>query len=265
MKQQVNKYWVIFKTQLLHSSAYPVDLLSRSLTIVLFLWIFSRLWAATYQAAGAQVIAGLSERDTLWYLMVAEVITLSRPRVSGAIAEAVKSGAIAYLLNRPYNFLLYQAGVGLGDSALRLVCNALAGGTLTWLLVGPPPDLSDWPLALAAVAAAWAIDFCIAALIGLLAFFTEEIAAFEWIYSKLLLVLGGVLIPLDFFPEWLRAAAALLPFACTVYGPARCFVEPGSARFAGLFLSQALWLVVLGGALWACYRRSVLRLSINGG
>ena len=40
MSKTLAKYWAIFKTQLVHSLSYPADLLSRSLTIVLFLWIF---------------------------------------------------------------------------------------------------------------------------------------------------------------------------------------------------------------------------------
>lgn len=265
MSKTLAKYWAIFKTQLVHSLSYPADLLGRSLTIVLFLWIFSHLWAAAYESAGQERIAGLSQRDTLWYLMIAEVIVLSRPRLAGAIAEGVKDGSIAYLLNRPYNFLLYQAGVGLGDSALRLLGNALAGGALTWALVGPPPDLGHWSLVALAIAGAWAIDFCIGAMIGLLAFVAEEVSAFEWIYSKLTLILGGLLVPLDFFPDWLRAAAGYLPFAYIVYGPARCFVDPDPGRFLGLFAGQAFWLVLLGGLLCLGYRRSVVHLNINGG
>ncbi len=265
MKKTLAKYGAIFKTQLVYSLAYPADLLGRSLTIVLFLWIFAHLWAAAYESVGQERIAGLSRRDTLWYLMIAEVIVLSRPRLAGAIAEGVKSGSIAYLLNRPYNFLLYQAGVGLGDSALRLLCNILAGGALTWAMVGPPPDLGHWSLVALAIAGAWAIDFCIGAMIGLLAFVAEEVSAFEWIYSKLTLILGGLLVPLDFFPEWLRAAAGYLPFVYIVYGPARCFVDPDPGRFLALFAGQVFWLVLLGGLLWLGYRRSVAHLNINGG
>ncbi|HYN88813.1 MAG TPA: ABC-2 family transporter protein, partial [Ardenticatenaceae bacterium] len=214
-----HKYWAIFKTQIINSFAYAGDLAARSLSIVLFLWIFVHLWRATYRAVGEDTIAGLTLPQTLWYLMLAETIVLSKPRLSTAIAEAVKDGSVAYLLNKPYNFLLYQASVGLGDSVLRLLFNALAGGALIWLLAGPPPDARGWPLVLVAMVGAWLIDFCIAAIIGLAAFVTEEVSAFEWIYSKILFLLGGLLIPLDFYPGWLRTIAQSLPFAYTIYGP----------------------------------------------
>ena len=86
-------------------------------------------------------IAGLTLRDTLWYLMLAEAIVLSKPRLASQIATVVKDGSIAYLLNKPYNFLLYQASIGMGDSLLLMIANFLTGGSLVWLMVGPPPLL----------------------------------------------------------------------------------------------------------------------------
>ncbi len=265
LAQPFQKYWAIFKTQLTNNFAYPADLLSRSITIVLFMWVFVQLWRTTYSAVGQEVIAGLSLRETLWYLMLAETIVLSRPRLSGAIAEAVKDGSIAYLLNKPYNFLFYQASVGLGNSAIQTVFNALAGGTIVWLMVGPPPDPRGWPLVPAAMLAAWCIDFCISAVIGLTAFVTEDVTAFEWIYQKVMFILGGLLIPLDFYPDWLQSISFFLPFAYTVYGPARLFVQPELARFAALFTGQLIWLTILGLLLYFIYRRGVAWLSINGG
>ncbi len=229
------------------------------------MWVFIQLWRTTYGAMGQAVISGLSLRETLWYLMLAETIVLSKPRLATTIAEAVKDGSIAYLLNKPYNFLLYQVSIGLGDSILRMVVNALAGGTIVWLFVGPPPDPRGWPLVVIALIAAWLIDFCLTAMIGLAAFLTEDIAAFEWIYQKIVFILGGMLIPLDFLPHWLQTIALSTPFAYTVYGPARLFVEPTLLRFATLLLTQGAWLLVLGAILTIFYRKGVAWLAINGG
>lgn len=259
------KYWAIFRTQVQNNLAYPVDLLARSLSIILFLWVFINLWRVTYQAAGTSSIAGLTLADTLWYLMLAETIILSKPRLSRPIAEAVRDGSVAYLLNKPYNFLVYQMSMGLGDSLINMVSNLLAGGALIWWSVGPPPDVRGWPLAFVAMIAAWLLDFCLSAMIGLAAFLTEEVSAFEWIYAKLVMILGGLLIPLDFFPDWLQTIALRLPFAYTVYGPARLFVEPNWTRFTGLILAQGLWLLAMGALLAFFYRRSVTYLTINGG
>ena len=259
------KYWAILRTQLLNSLAYPLDLLGRSLLIVLFMWIFMNLWRVTYGATGMRAIAGLTLVDTMWYLMMAEAVMLSKRELSETISEQVKDGSVAYLLNKPFNFILYHFAAGLGDSVLAFGCNLIIGGAVVWLMAGPPPGLAGWLLAAIAVVAAWLLDFCFSALIGLSAFVVEDVKAFRWIYQKFLLVLGGLLIPLDFFPAWLQSIALNLPFAWIIYGPARLFVDGSLERLGAVLTQQGIWLAAAGGAVWLIYRRAVARLVINGG
>lgn len=263
--RKASKYWAIFITQLQNAAAYPLDLLSRSLVILIFMWVFFNLWRAAYSSAGVTSISGMTLHDTLWYLMLTETIVLSKPRLAQAIAAQVKDGSIAYLLNKPYSFLLYQAALAMGDSMVRVLFNLGLGGTLVWIMIGAPPDPRGWPMVLLAMFLGWMIDFCIAALIGLSAFVTEEIAAFEWIYNKLLFLLGGMLIPLDFFPDWLQQIARALPFAAAIYGPARLFVAPDIGAFLSLLLTQLGWLAALGIIVTLIFRRGMAWLSINGG
>ena len=259
------KYWAIFRTQLVNSLAYPIDLLGRSLLIVLFMWIFMNLWRVTYGATGASSIAGLTLADTMWYLMMAEAVMLSKHELSETISEQVKDGSVAYLLNKPINFILYHFAAGLGDSVLAFGGNLIIGSAVVWLMVGAPPAITGWLLAAVAVLFAWLLDFCFSALIGLSAFVVEDSKAFRWIYQKFLLVLGGLLIPLDFFPAWLQTISLNLPFAWIIYGPARLFVDPSLARLGAVLTQQGIWLAVIGGAAWLCYRWAVARLVINGG
>jgi ABC-2 type transport system permease protein len=261
----LNKYWAIFKIQIVNGLAYPAELVWRSLMIVLFMWIFAQLWRVTYSAAGTATIGGLTLHDTLWYLMLAESIELSRPRLSRTIADAVKDGSIAYLLNKPYNFLLYHLSTSLGESISRWLLNVIFGGAIVWILVGPPPDPRGWPLVLIAILGAWLLNFCTSAMIGLAAFVAEEVTPFEWIYQKLIFILGGMLIPLDFYPQWLQSIAKALPFAYMMYGPARLFVTPDLGRFASLLAGQLAWLVAFGGLLSLAYAHGARRLAINGG
>jgi ABC-2 type transport system permease protein len=259
------KYLAIFQTQLSNRLAYVGDLITGSLSILIFLWVFIQLWSATYRTMGQDSIGGLTLANTLWYLMMTEAIQLSKPRLCKGISDAVKDGSIAYLLNKPYNFLLYQLSVALADGVSRFGFNLLMGGVLLALLVSAPPNPMGWPLVLVAVFFGWVLDFCIQALIGLAAFVTEDVTAFDWIYQKLVFILGGMLIPLDFFPDWLRNLSLALPFAYTMYGPARLFVEPDLVRFATILAGQVIWIIVLGGLLSLAYARGLKWLTVNGG
>ena len=261
----LRKYWAIFKTQVVNSLAYPGELIGRSLMIIPFMWIFNQLWRVTFAAAGTDRLNGLTVHDTLWYLMLAETIELARPPLARTIAENVKDGSIAYLLNKPYDFMLYQFSASMGETMFRAIMNALVGGAVVWWLAGPPPDPRGWPLALVAVIGAWVLHFCVNAMIGLAAFVAEDVAPFVWIYQKFAFIFGGLIIPLDFYPGWLKTLSMFMPFSSMVWGPSHLFVQPSLISFVQIVGLQLAWIVVLGLLLLLVYRRGLQALTVNGG
>jgi ABC-2 type transport system permease protein len=261
----LRKYWAIFQITLINSLAYPGELIGRSLLIVPFMWIFYQLWNVTFDAAGSDAINGMTLYSTMWYLMMAETIELSRPALARTISDNVKDGSIAYILNKPYSFLLYQFSNSMGETVFRALVNALFGSAIVCWLVGPPPGIMGWALAFIALLGSWILNFCITCLIGLSAFLVEDVSPFMWIYQKFIFILGGFLIPLDFYPGWLQIIARALPFSAMIYGPSKLFVEPGWRLLGNVLLMQAAWIVALGFALVVSYRRGVTYLTVNGG
>jgi ABC-2 type transport system permease protein len=136
---------------------------------------------------------------------------------------------------------------------------------MVWWLAGAPPALRSWPLTIIAVLGAWVLNFLANGIIGLAAFVSEEVAPFEWIYQKFAFVFGGLLIPLDFYPQWLQNIAFALPFPAMTYGPSRLFVSPDAGLFASVLSQQAIWSLVLGVLLVFAYRRGLAYLTVNGG
>lgn len=261
----VGKYWAICKTQILNTIAYPGELVWRSLSIVLFLWIFANLWQVVYASQNANRIAGFTRHEVLWYLMIAETIELGKPRLARTIADAVKDGSIAYLLNKPFDFILYHLAAGMGDSLLRGGMTALFGGIIVWLMAGAPPEPYGWLPTFVTILGAWLLHFCLNALIGLAAFISEEVSPYEWIYQKLVFILGGLFLPLEMYPQWLRKVSTFLPFPFMLYGPARLFTAPTTELFVRVAGGQLLWLIILGGMLAFFYSRGIRRLALNGG
>ena len=263
--KHIAKYWSIFQITLINSLAYPGELIGRSLMIIPFMWIFYQLWKVTFHAAGTDTINGMTLYSTMWYLMMAETIELSRPMLARTISENVKDGSIAYILNKPYSFLLYQYSTSLGETVFRAGSNALFGSAVVWWLVGAPPSPKNWIFVLVAIVDTWTLNFCISCLIGLAAFLVEDVSSFMLIYQKLVFILGGFLIPLQFYPEWLQAIAKALPFAAMIYGPSQLFVSPSLELFASVMTSQLVWILICGGILVISYQRGVKYLTVNGG
>lgn len=260
-----NRYAAIFRIPFAENLAYVGNLISATLAMVMFMWIFGMLWKTVFTFQGVDRIAGLTLKDTLWYLLLAELVVLSKPLLAVEISQSIRSGSIAYDLMRPYHFGLYHLSRYAGSVALRAGVNLAAGATVVWLLVGPPPNWQGVLPAAAALILAWSLEFCFEALIGLAAFWIEDIQAIRWIYQKISFILGGLLMPLEFYPSWMARLARVFPFASIMYAPGHIFIDPSSEQVLSTFALQIGWLLILGLAFQVLSRRGLKNLAINGG
>jgi ABC-2 type transport system permease protein len=224
------------------------------------------LWTAVYESQGSGEIAGLTLANTIWYLLIAEMIELSKFRHDMVISEEAKDGSIAYKLIRPYNYLAYHFCNGLGDTVVRMALVFLLGLPIVVYYAGWS-RLNIWHLPAVALIGSLALllDFCAMSIIGLLAFVTEDTQSFRIIYQKFVFILGGLMIPLDFLPSWLQNIARVLPFNLTTYAPAKLFVAFSWAQFWQVLGLQLLWLALLGALLYRQYQWATQRLAVNGG
>ncbi len=260
------KYRAITATNFQNQLAYVWDAVGRAVFIILIMFIFVQLWTAVYESQGAAEIAGLTLSATIWYFLIAEMIELGKFRHDQLISEEVKDGSIAYTLIRPYNYLIYHFFNGMGETVIRMALVFLLGlPVVLFYAGGPEVELRHLPAMLLVLFFALVLDFAMASSIGLLAFVTEDTASFRLIYQKLIFILGGLLIPLDFLPERLQIVARLLPFSLTTYAPAKLFVAFDRVQFYQVLAAQLIWVVLLGGWLALQYRWAVRRLSVNGG
>jgi ABC-2 type transport system permease protein len=266
LQQVAIKYGAVTLTNLQNQLAYVWDALGRAVFIILIMFIFVQLWTAAYDAQGASEIGGLTLADTIWYFLIAEMVELGKFRHDQRISDEVKDGSIAYTLNRPYNYLAYHFFNGLGETVIKMILIFFLGLPIVWWYAGAPPiSWTALPAVLLVVFLALVLDFCMASSIGLLAFVTEDTFSFRLIYQKLMFILGGLLIPLDFLPAWLQRIARLLPFSQVTYAPAKLFVAFDAQLLWTTLGLQLIWILIAGSLLFLQYRWATRRLVINGG
>jgi ABC-2 type transport system permease protein len=260
------KYGSIIVMNLQNQLAYVGDAVGRAVFIVIILYIFVQLWSAVYAGQERQVIAGFSLSATIWYFLLAEMIELGKFRHDEHISQEVKDGSIAYALVRPYNYLVYHFCNGLGETVVKMTL-ILGLGMPIALIYGGLPTV-EWrflPLGVITLLLALVLDFIMSSSIGLLAFVTEDTASFRLIYQKLIFILGGLLLPVDFLPGWLQGIARLLPFSQITYAPAKLLVAFDMEQWLHVSASQLIWIAVMGFGLRLQYAWAVRRLSVNGG
>ena len=116
-----------------------------------------------------------------------------------------------------------------------------SGGATAW---SPHPGLAFFPLV---IGLAILGDFVYSFLLGLTSLWWVENFGLYAVAGNLAFVLTGSLLPLDFFPPWLRNLIMLLPFPHLIYSPVRLIL--GLSNFNDLLFSAVvltIWILILG-------------------
>jgi ABC-2 type transport system permease protein len=263
--RDTGKYLALARASARRALAERGVLAGRVVFLGVILFIFSRVWD-TVLARGEVTVAGAGKAELIWYLAVTEWCVLSVPLIFLAIEADVRSGDIASRLVRPVSYLGAQLAEALGEAALRLAVLGPAGALFAyWLADGFPADPRGLAFALPLGVLAAVLAVLSTAAIGLSAFWIVDTSPVYWIWQKLAFVLGGLLLPLELYPDWLRALARFSPFPAMIWGPGRTAFgfAPGAALTTTLEL-LAWSALVAAGLVWLS-RRARLRLTVNGG
>jgi ABC-2 type transport system permease protein len=262
----VTKVWGVLWITLVARLAYLGELLIRSIFMLLILYIFTQLWRATGASVDLQATTGFSLAQLIWYLAFTEAIALSSSFRYDEVDREVRSGDIAYRLARPMPYPAFHLGAYLGDRLVRFVITLALGVVVARVVAGP---VSLQPLSVLAALLAAVVGFCVdwvfTFTLALLAFWFEDTSGLQLLYRRAVMLLGGMLVPLEAYPDWLADVCRALPFRYIMYEPARLFVAPAPGALPHLLLAQ----VAFGAAgllpLLLVYWRGLRRASAQGG
>jgi ABC-2 type transport system permease protein len=261
-----SKYIWIGYTAARSELAYPAATVSRILFITTVLYVFTQLWSAVYAGADIDRLGGLTQAQMLWYLVATESIVLSMPRVWYEVDQDVRTGGLAVQLVRPLSYAMTQFGRSTGERAIRFTINIFVGSIVAMLLVGPISfSASGIGMFLLTLPMALVIDFLGALLVGLCAFWLESTQGIALIYSRLMMLLGGLFLPLDVYPKSIQPILRALPFAAILSAPARMLVAPTTGLLTRCLIIQAACLVVYGAGAIVLQSCALRRLFVNGG
>jgi ABC-2 type transport system permease protein len=222
---------------------------------------------AAYQ--GRPEIGGYSLSDALtWNWTVQALIMVIALWGWWDVEETVRSGDVVSDLAKPFSFLGFWLARDYGRAAYYLLFRCAPVLLVGQLMFGLrwPARLETWPILAVSLALAVAVSFAFRFVLNLSAFWTTDARGLGTLALIASTFLSGFLIPLAFFPDWLRTAVSLLPFAGVVQTPADVFLEclTGPA-LAGALLTQAFWAVALLCAAQGVVALATRRVVVQGG
>ena len=264
-QRKIAKYFAIFNVCFLEEIVYPFNLFTDSIVIFLNVWIYLLLYSTGYKLTGSTEINGLTIPMVVWILTFAKAMQESRisaPQISDSIID----GTFIYKVSRPYSYILFSFFTSLGKTAPYLIVNLFTGSIFCYLIVGPIhiSALSSIT-ALIIFMLGFAVDFYIQMMIGLASLWIEKTDGLWWLYSKLKLTLGGIIIPIALLPGFLQKIAEYLPFSQIFYAPSHLLFQFDSNLFCHYLLIGSIWVIILGYLSITVFNRGMKHVTSNGG
>lgn len=262
--KKLRKYLLVIKTNISNNMVYAADVFSGALFFALIVFVFMELWKAISANSGS--MEGYTVNRLVWYYVAAETVVFSKCNVFQSMNREIKDGGIAYKLNKPYHFVLYQLAEGMGQITVRLLMNLTVGLILGFLYVGRLEgfDLKALPAVIISVMLGIFLNFFMDAVIGMTSFWTEDNSAFYWIAQKLSFMMG-LFLPLEFLPGVIQKIALYLPFSYIAYAPARLLTSFSMKEFWSIIPVQVFYTALFAALSALVYWRGVKKLNVNGG
>lgn len=263
----MKKYFYIFKSELQSNLQYMTNILVRCLSSYIIVYILISLWKYIYSDP-SEIINGYSVEQMIWYVIVTETLwnILSGRKLCKKICTDVKSGNIAYNINKPYSYIGYVISNHLGNVTIPAFIYVVSSLMIGILFVGHIPSLNITNIILLIISCIFAIliNILFILMIGLFSFKLEDAMPFYWLYSKVIIVIGTIF-PIEYFPIKLRGILSYSPIYVVSYGPAKLFVDFSYSMFLKIFIAQIIYIVVCSLICKIIYKKGVKKLNVNGG
>lgn len=263
----MRKYLYIYKASLIENLQYVINILMGFVSFTMMILIFIHLWDYMYSDT-TNMISGYTKEQMIWYVILTEMIWFgTRNKVLTAqVCEDIKSGTIAYGMNKPYNYVVYIIARHYGDVSVRIILYVGLAIVMGVSIVGTISgfQVTTLIMVIPIFLLATIVSCLIRLIISLMSFWIEDSGPFHWIYDKLILVLG-TLFPVEIFPIWMRGFITVSPVFVVTYGPAKLVIEFTKEMYLRVLFLQVTYIVVLGLLLSIMYRKGVKKLNVNGG
>ncbi len=255
----MKKYLLLTLYSVLHNGRNRKEVIIRSFFFLVILYIFSKLWEATQFSNHA------NPQSMIWYLSVTELIILASPSIQVEIENDIRSGDIVYQLLKPVNYLGIKISESLGSFFFRFAGLLLISVPFCIYISSYIPSPHILFVTYLSAALAGVVFLLFHMIIGLLAFKLQDSSPIYWVWQRSSFLFGGLLIPLDFYPGYLKTAAHFLPFASLLYSPAHLIMEFSPMNFLLTIAGLLFWGCVAFLLMLKLYTKMLKSLKVNGG
>lgn len=270
MIQFASQYIACVRLSFLKLIAYRLRYFTGIITYLMFVSVHYYIWKAIYdQNPNGVVINGFTFDEIITYVTIGWIArSLYFSDIDDDISELVKTGQISIYLIRPIRFHLVMLSEALGGLIFRFFLFTLPI-SIVLLSIFPvqlPVSLSALVGFLFGTFASFLVLAEVNFILGLVCFYLKSIDGFMRAKYFFIQLFSGLLLPISFFPEWLRSVMNILPFKLIAATPLEIYL--------GKLTGVSLVLAILHTVAWALSlfliseifsKFAFRKLSIQGG
>lgn len=229
------------------------------------------LFTSIYRYNGTDSIKGYSLSQMVWYFTTTYIVwNFVWNNTVGRLSRRILNGTLAMDLLRPMSLFRLE----LADMTARRVSGTLLELIPTLVLesiIFPPVFMTGGTLLRFFIIGGTAgmIYFLMNFLMGLLAFIVKNTSSLDDLKYLVILFLGGQMIPMEFFPDWVNRIADFTPFKYVMYWPIQFFLNREQTQdpmfLLRILLIQLAWCAGLYVLCKLCWRASVKKFCSVGG
>ena len=250
----------------LNESTYRANVVFTMLYEILTLFISVSVWTALYRSRGA--VNGTTLAEMVLYVMAVQACrNMTRNRLPEALHQKMTSGSIANDFIRPVSIMLSMISDQLGRNYFRFIFATVPVLVIGILFFHPSSVLPvNVLLFIVSVLLGMILMLQISWIIGLFSFWTNNGVFGRMLISSIISVFGGTVVPLWFYPDFMKNICMVLPFSYMFFYPAGILMGKYSAsEIIKIFVVQLIWAGLLIAAeriVWVNARKVI---TVQGG
>lgn len=268
----MRKYLHVFGIGIQNTLVYRTNFLFRAAVSLIPLTGTLYLWKAVYGGRDpGGVIAGYTLSQMVSYYLVVTLVDAFTAVAEDdwQIAADIKDGNISQFLLKPIDYLTYRLCLYASGRAIYTTVALVPVAVFIFSLrqyFTAPPDAATLGLFLMSTVLAGLLQFFIAYVMALLAFWVLDVSTFIFIQFAFEYIASGHLFPIDILPRWMALAVQFTPYPYLLHFPVSLYLGrvTGAQVWLGLMV-QAAWVTLGYGLARLVWARGIRRYSAVGG
>ncbi len=206
------------------------------------------MWSAIYESQ--PVIKGYTLNEMISYVLIGNLIDVAiRNWMPNVIAGDIKNGTLSTFLTKPINYMYYMFFKEAGRNSFAFIFSFITQIIIILFFIDKVIinfNLGMILVLFAMVLFAFIIEWQISYLVGLIAFWTDEVEGIYATVTQVRKFFAGGYFPLSLLPAFFVSLSFALPFAYSFFIPTQLYlgkigIETG---IKGIFV-QMIWIILL--------------------